>query len=149
MESKHATVPTPWYVHKDATGRFYISGHKVAPHPPYICDVYRGNVPDSSGEAHALRIVACVNACEGLPTSALAASALSGGLVPREQLDEAVKALRYPRYGDTARLLDKAADFIDHLQADGGSVSYFTPHLRRAAEDIRAVLAQHAEGDTP
>ena len=94
MESKHATVPTPWYVHKDATGRFYISGHKVAPHPPYICDVYRGNVPDSSGEAHALRIVACVNACEGLPTSALAASALSGGLVPREQLQAALDALR-------------------------------------------------------
>ncbi len=52
------------------------------------------------------------------------------------------EALKYPRHGDTAKLLEKAADLLDK-QADPkgeGWKSYFTPHLRRAAEGIREAL---------
>lgn len=57
-------------------------------------------------------------------------------------------ACLYPRYRTTALLLEKAADMID-ARVPEGSFSFFTPHLRRAADGMRAALAAHdaAAGD--
>jgi hypothetical protein len=65
-------------------------------------------------------------------------------LVARYNLQaELVNALKYPRHGDTAKLLEKAADMID-TQTEEGWSSYFTPHLRRAAKMVRKALERAA-----
>lgn len=58
-----------------------------------------------------------------------------------EQHMRLIQALTYPRYGDTAKLLEKAADDIEKYTNRDGWTSYFTPHLRRAAKRIREALA--------
>lgn len=50
-----------------------------------------------------------------------------------------VEALKYPRYGDTATLLEKVADNLEHL-AGPGHTSIFTNHLLNAAKQMRAAL---------
>lgn len=54
----------------------------------------------------------------------------------RDRLREACK---YPRYGDTAKLMEEAADLLDKQVKEGWS-SFLTPHLRRAADRIRQAL---------
>lgn len=50
-------------------------------------------------------------------------------------------ACHYPRHGDTATLLEKAADLLDK-DCKPGWQSYFTPHLRRAAKTMREAIAK-------
>lgn len=52
-----------------------------------------------------------------------------------------LEACRYPRHGDTAKLLEMAADHIDQ-NTEPGWQSYFTPHLRNAAKGIREAIRQ-------
>ncbi len=64
-------------------------------------------------------------------------------------------ACKYPRFGDTAALLDKAADALDvEAKAEGPNVqSLLSGHLRRAAKNIRKALVkakgEEANRETP
>ena len=55
--------------------------------------------------------------------------------------DQLVAALKYPRFGDTATLLEKMADSLDR-QTDAGWTHLYSHHLRNAAQDMREALAQ-------
>lgn len=60
---------------------------------------------------------------------------------------ELEEALKYPRHGDTGKLLERAADNIDALvaQKDSDSSSYLSPHLRNAADRITSALTKSKE----
>ncbi|WP_071912756.1 hypothetical protein [Aeromonas sp. SCS5] len=59
-------TPEPWAVHQDASGDVFISSAVTSFH---IAEV--GSEDDETVFADASRIVACVNACAGLPQEAL------------------------------------------------------------------------------
>lgn len=89
----------------------------------------------------------------GLERAKVEAAAAERELLRRlqrqQRLDFAAPALlqacQYPRHGDTAGLLEHAADMIDASVPDGWH-SWFTPHLRRAAGYIRAAITLAEEG---
>ncbi len=62
--SKH--TPEPWQVHHDASGGVFVSSEKTSFH---IAEI--GSDDDEAVIPDALRIVACVNACAGLPQESL------------------------------------------------------------------------------
>ncbi|WP_421233823.1 hypothetical protein [Aeromonas jandaei] len=64
MTIKH--TPEPWGVHQDASGDVFISSAETSFH---IAEV--GSEDDETVIPDARRIVACVNACRGLPTDEL------------------------------------------------------------------------------
>lgn len=64
MNIKH--TPEPWQVHQDASGDVFISSAKTSFH---IAEI--GSEGDEAVIPDARRIVACVNACRGLPTDEL------------------------------------------------------------------------------
>lgn len=68
--SKH--TPEPWAIHEDASGDIFISGS----YHTYIAEI--GNPDEDGAAADARRIVACVNACAGLPTEQLESGPLGG-----------------------------------------------------------------------
>ena len=62
--SKH--TPEPWQAHQDASGDVFISSAATSFH---IAEI--GSEDDDTAIPDARRIVACVNACRGLPTDEL------------------------------------------------------------------------------
>jgi hypothetical protein len=60
----------------------------------------------------------------------------------RKGMETAQNGLRYPRYGDTAGLLDTLATVLEYYASAEGedTRSYIAPHARRAAERIREAL---------
>ncbi|MFQ2035205.1 hypothetical protein ACK35Y_20045 [Aeromonas veronii] len=64
MTIKH--TPEPWQVHQDASGDVFVSSAKTSFH---IAEI--GSEDDEAVIPDARRIVACVNACHGLPTEEL------------------------------------------------------------------------------
>jgi len=79
---------------------------------------------DEESEANALRIVACVNACEGISTDAL-----SGGLVPRAQLDAALTLVRR---------------MADVWEPEGSGVPAALDRMHALRDDARALLVRYA-----
>ncbi|MDF8330544.1 hypothetical protein P5G63_19470 [Aeromonas salmonicida] len=63
MTQQH--TPEPWAIHEDASGDIFISGSDHT----YITEI--GNPDEDGAAADARRIVACVNACEGMTTDEL------------------------------------------------------------------------------
>ncbi|MGN4997435.1 hypothetical protein ACTG25_03555 [Aeromonas sp. 80P] len=73
MTIKH--TPEPWGFHQDASGDVFISSVETSFH---IAEV--GSEDDETVIPDALRIVACVNACRGLPTDELEQKGLAAAV---------------------------------------------------------------------
>ena len=91
MTIKH--TPEPWRVHQDASGDVFISSAETSFH---IAEI--GSEDDEAVIPDARRIVACVNACRGLPTDELEqkglVAAVGTQLLEADQLrDELLAAL--------------------------------------------------------
>lgn len=89
--SKH--TPEPWQAHQDASGDVFISSAETSLH---IAEI--GSEDDDTAIPDARRIVACVNACRGLPTDELEqkglVAAVGTQLLEADQLrDELLAAL--------------------------------------------------------
>lgn len=72
-ENKHE--PEPWVIDKDNRPGMAWNNHIVSAADPNqaICFMTHDNTPDNEkGEANARRIVACVNACAGIPNDMVA-----------------------------------------------------------------------------
>ncbi|MFQ1995750.1 hypothetical protein ACK36C_20720, partial [Aeromonas veronii] len=91
MTIKH--TPEPWQVHQDASGDVFISSAETSFH---IAEI--GSEDDEAVIPDARRIVACVNACRGLPTDELEQKGLVAAvgtqlLEADQQRDELLEAL--------------------------------------------------------
>lgn len=91
MTIKH--TPEPWQVHQDASGDVFVSSAKTSFH---IAEI--GSEDDEAVIPDARRIVACVNACRGLPTDELEQKGLIAAvgtqlLEADQQRDELLAAL--------------------------------------------------------
>ncbi|WP_439829962.1 hypothetical protein [Aeromonas veronii] len=91
MTIKH--TPEPWQVHQDASGDVFISSAETSFH---IAEI--GSEDDEAVIPDARRIVACVNACRGLPTDELEQKGLVAAvgtqlLEADQQRDELLTAL--------------------------------------------------------
>lgn len=91
MTIKH--TPEPWQVHQDASGDVFVSSAKTSFH---IAEI--GSEDDEAVIPDARRIVACVNACRGLPTEELEQKGLVAAvgtqlLDVEQQRDELLTAL--------------------------------------------------------
>ncbi|MFQ2180205.1 hypothetical protein ACK33W_02745 [Aeromonas veronii] len=91
MTIKH--TPEPWGFHQDASGDVFISSAETSFH---IAEV--GSEDDETVIPDARRIVACVNACHGLPTDELEQKGLVAAVGTQlldadQQRDELLAAL--------------------------------------------------------
>ncbi|HHQ4739158.1 hypothetical protein ACK37G_15185 [Aeromonas veronii] len=91
MTIKH--TPEPWGFHQDASGDVFISSAETSFH---IAEV--GSEDDETVIPDARRIVACVNACRGLPTDELEQKGLVAAVGTQlldadQQRDELLAAL--------------------------------------------------------
>lgn len=98
MSAKH--TPGPWIIDEDASSFDIFSDAEVG--TPFIASIRRSALSsglDELARANARRIVACVNACEGVPTEVLEAekyiNSASFGLRRsiKKQRDELLAAL--------------------------------------------------------
>lgn len=130
--SKH--TPEPWIVEKahDIDAIAWVGQFAVLPQD-HATKVVRGNTEDD-----ALRIVACVNACDGLPTEQLEASPLGGvlngvaGLIA--QRDELLTALH-----DAATSLETI-----QLRSFGEDSFLDSKHEMRSYAGARAAVARES-----
>ena len=66
--------------------------------------------PDETEEATAARLVACWNACQGIPTEALNAGAISSAIKSLDEINDtlAIPAAEYvPAIGDVFSIIDR------------------------------------------
>lgn len=118
-------TPEPWQAHQDASGDVFISSAATSLH---IAEI--GSEDDDTAIPDARRIVACVNACRGLPTDELEQKGLVAAvgtqlLDVERQRDELLTALdgvlQWVAYGqpDDLNHLDRAHAAIRN--AKGGA----------------------------
>lgn len=89
MSSEHTKGPWKVNRHTHIRGELWLSilggawdiTHNGASRPGVIADAKYSAMSDAENEANARRIVACVNACEGLPTETLEAAGLGKGVL--------------------------------------------------------------------
>lgn len=75
--SKPKHTPEPWkYTDDPSDGCCWTHHVETVARDPQMPDYAHGSVADISGEENARRIVACVNACAGIPTEALEAGVI-------------------------------------------------------------------------
>lgn len=132
MTQQH--TPEPWAIHEDASGDIFISGSDHT----YITEI--GNPDEDGAAADARRIVACVNACRGLPTDELEqkglVAAVGNQLLELErQRDDWQKAL------GTVLATIPVAEIIRASGTVGDAVAYFT-QLHQQRDELLAALKE-------
>ncbi|WP_328222342.1 hypothetical protein [Aeromonas caviae] len=129
--SKH--TPEPWQAHQDASGDVFISSAETSLH---IAEI--GSEDDDTAIPDARRIVACVNACRGLPTDELEQKGLVAAvgtqmLELEQQRDDWEKAM-----GAVLATIP-VAEIIRASGTVGDAVAYFT-QLHKQRDELLAAL---------
>lgn len=137
MTIKH--TPEPWQVHQDASGDVFVSSAKTSFH---IAEI--GSEDDEVVIPDARRIVACVNACHGLPTEELEQKGLVAAvgtqlLDVEQQRDELLAALAAViEWFDMEADHSIEPDFMKRVEACGKS-----ENMARAA--IVKIKGEHSQ----
>lgn len=84
--SSTSHTPTPWHTHGPDFHAAYERNGRPQHHWVGTCDNEGGIVPLEEQEANSRRIVACVNACEGLGTEGLERGVVAGLLAAAQKL---------------------------------------------------------------